>query len=169
MVSVSFGHGGEGGHALADIEGAEGGVAGEVDHVEVFEFEEHEVDEFFADSLVAVAGEDFEEGDVGAEDAVGDGGDEADDFVAFFGEDEMGASLEESEVGLGVGVFGPAFEEALQVFGQHAVELVRVGDHPGYCVRKLFQKIITNRKTSVYNIGQEANINGCKHFSSEEI
>ena len=46
-------------------------------------------------------GEDFEEGDVGAEGAVGYCGDESDDLVIFFGDNDVAASLEDPQVGFG--------------------------------------------------------------------
>jgi hypothetical protein len=107
-VVVAAGHGGEGDEAEALVEGDEVGVADEVDHVEVAEAGDEAADELGADALPAVGLADFEVGDVGAGDAVADGGDVAEDGagVAVAGEEDVVAAAQDAQEGFGAGGSG---------------------------------------------------------------
>ncbi len=111
-------------HPQLGVERAELGVASQINHVKVLELVEHAADEFTPDALPSVVGQDFQEGDIGAQHSVGNGGDEPDNSALVLRQDHMRAASEKAQVSVQGWRIRPFKEEPGQVGGLDAREII---------------------------------------------
>jgi len=126
-------HPGEQHHLEPLVERLELGIANEVDHVEAVELGQDPPDKLAADPLSPAVWEHLEQRDERAQDAVADGGDEADDrpHSAVAREDDRMAAAQDLQVPLGGQRRRPVGEEASNVCCGQAADVGRVDDVGG--------------------------------------
>jgi hypothetical protein len=104
-------------HAELFIERAQIFVADKINHIEVFQLLQKPPDQFAANTLFAVFGEDFKKRDIGGEDAIGDCINETDDTICAVvnRQYDVRGGLQNRKVSFGCWRFRPADEETGQV------------------------------------------------------